>query len=59
MATIESLSSSSVTLHLIASVRRVIQSGGMVALPMETYYGLGVNPFAAQCSAPLKSSHLS
>jgi L-threonylcarbamoyladenylate synthase len=45
MAAIQSLCSS-VTPDLIASVRRVIQSGGMVALPTETYYGLAVDPFA-------------
>jgi L-threonylcarbamoyladenylate synthase len=47
MAAIESLLSS-VTPDLIASVRRVIHSGGMVALPTETYYGLGVDPFASR-----------
>jgi L-threonylcarbamoyladenylate synthase len=44
MASIESLSSP-IPPELIAAVRRVIQSGGIVAVPTETYYGLGVNPF--------------
>ncbi|MGA6828855.1 L-threonylcarbamoyladenylate synthase [Nitrospira sp. NS4] len=28
-----------------ASVRQVMHAGGIVAIPTETYYGLGVNPF--------------
>lgn len=43
MAAIESLASS-IPPDLIAAVRRVIESGGIVALPTETYYGLGVDP---------------
>ena len=43
MAAIESLASS-IPPDLIAAVRRVIESGGIVALPTETYYGLGVAP---------------
>jgi len=30
-----------------ASVRQVLHAGGVVAIPTETYYGLGVNPFDA------------
>ncbi len=33
--------------NLAEQVRRIIQRGGIVAVPTETYYGLGVNPFDA------------
>lgn len=44
MAFIESYSSTNLT-HLSQSVSRIVRVGGIVALPTETYYGLGVNPF--------------
>jgi L-threonylcarbamoyladenylate synthase len=31
--------------HLSAQVRPVLQRGGLTAVPTETFYGLGVNPF--------------
>lgn len=34
-------------LSLSASLLRVLRAGGVVAIPTETYYGLGVNPFDA------------
>lgn len=34
--------------RLARSVNRIIQDGGIVAVPTETYYGLGVNPFNEQ-----------
>lgn len=43
MAAIEPFSSSDLS-HLSQTVGRVIQHGGIVAVPTETYYGLGVNP---------------
>lgn len=46
MAAIESLFSSPRPL-LIQTVRRVIAQPGIIALPTETYYGLGVNPLDA------------
>lgn len=47
MPAIESLSSSTLP-QLIQAVRSVIEQGGLVALPTETYYALGVNPFDAE-----------
>lgn len=34
--------------QLAEDVRLVVQNGEIVAVPTETYYGLGVNPFSAQ-----------
>jgi L-threonylcarbamoyladenylate synthase len=31
--------------HLLGQVTRVLQQGGITAIPTETFYGLGVNPF--------------
>lgn len=47
MATIE-IYSSSVFPRLSRSVSQVIHDGGIVAVPTETYYGLGVDPFNEQ-----------
>lgn len=47
MAAIQPLSLSELP-QLAEAVHRVIQQGGLVAFPTETYYGLGVNPFDAQ-----------
>jgi L-threonylcarbamoyladenylate synthase len=44
MALIESYSSSAVT-RLSQSINRIVRAGGIVAVPTETYYGLGVSPF--------------
>ena len=43
MAAIERYSSSELP-RLSQTIGRIIQRGGLVALPTETYYGLGVNP---------------
>lgn len=40
---------------LSQQVTRVIRQGGVVALPTETYYGLGVNPFDEKAVARLLS----
>jgi len=46
MATVHPLSL--ITLPVLApSVRSVIQNGGLIAMPTETYYGLGTSPFNA------------
>lgn len=44
MAVIESYTSSD-SGALSARIASVVQAGGVIALPTETYYGLGVNPF--------------
>jgi L-threonylcarbamoyladenylate synthase len=44
MPAIESLSSSTLP-QVIQAVHPVITQGGIVALPTETFYGLGVDPF--------------
>lgn len=44
MAVIESYTSADLT-RLSQSVSRIVRIGGIVAVPTETYYGLGVNPF--------------
>jgi len=46
MATVYSLSSSTIP-TLAHSVRSVIRDGGLIAVPTETYYGLGASPFDA------------
>lgn len=47
MAAIELYSSSALP-RLARIVSRIIQDGGIVVVPTETYYGLGVNPFNKQ-----------
>jgi L-threonylcarbamoyladenylate synthase len=47
MAAIESFAVSDLP-RLVQTVRGVIQRGGVVAVPTETYYGLGANPFDRQ-----------
>ncbi|MGQ0667796.1 MAG: L-threonylcarbamoyladenylate synthase [Nitrospiraceae bacterium] len=47
MAVFESYSSSDLP-RLAQSVSRIVHAGGIVALPTETYYGLGANPFDEQ-----------
>jgi L-threonylcarbamoyladenylate synthase len=47
MAAIQPLSVSELP-QPIQAVRRIIQQGGVVGFPTETYYGLGVNPFNVQ-----------
>jgi L-threonylcarbamoyladenylate synthase len=47
MALIESYSSSDFT-RVSRSVSRIVRAGGIVAVPTETYYGLGVSPFNEQ-----------
>jgi len=46
MATIHPLSPATIA-TLAPSVRSVVQAGGLIAIPTETYYGLGANPFDA------------
>lgn len=52
MAVIESYHSSSLE-ALCSAVRQVLQRSGLVAIPTETFYGLGVNPFDAGAVARL------
>lgn len=40
---------------LFARIARTVQSGGVIAVPTETYYGLGVNPFDAQAVGRVRS----
>jgi len=47
MATLESYVQSDAA-RLALCVRTIIQERGLVSLPTETFYGLGVNPFDAQ-----------
>lgn len=46
MAVIESYTSTD-PVALFARLARLVQAGGVIAVPTETYYGLGVNPFDA------------
>lgn len=46
MAVIQSIHSSSID-RICAAVKQVLQRSGVVAIPTETLYGLGVNPFDA------------
>lgn len=44
MATVHPLSPATIP-TLASSVRSVIRDGGLIAIPTETFYGLGANPF--------------
>jgi L-threonylcarbamoyladenylate synthase len=52
MAATEAYSQSDLQ-HLSGRVRAIVQRGGIVAIPTETFYGLGVNPFDEQAVARL------
>lgn len=54
MAPIESYSSATVE-RLSRQVALVIQRSGLVAIPTETFYGLGVNPFDARAVDRLRA----
>ncbi|MEQ1795715.1 MAG: L-threonylcarbamoyladenylate synthase [Nitrospira sp.] len=54
MAVIESYSSTDSSL-LIARLAPMVRSGKVIAIPTETYYGLGVNPFDVAAVARLTS----
>lgn len=54
MAVIESYSSTD-TVPLFARIASLVQAGRVIAIPTETYYGLGVNPFDAAAVARLLS----
>jgi len=54
MAVIESYTSTD-PVALFARLSRLVQAGGVIAVPTETYYGLGVNPFDAAAVGRLLS----
>jgi L-threonylcarbamoyladenylate synthase len=54
MAVIESYTSTD-PVALFARLARLVQAGGVLAVPTETYYGLGVNPFDGAAVAHLLS----
>ena len=54
MASIESYSPSTVE-RLSRQVASVLQRSGLVAIPTETFYGLGVNPFDARAVDRLRA----
>lgn len=54
MAVIESYASADST-ACFPRIARLVQAGGVLALPTETYYGLGVNPFDGAAAARLFS----
>jgi L-threonylcarbamoyladenylate synthase len=54
MAVIESYASADSTVFF-PRIARLVQAGGVLAVPTETYYGLGVNPFDGAAVARLLS----